>query len=172
MTAELEGPRGIEIIAALKQAKVEFVAAVPDVWTSVGFLWPLSEDPDLRLIRVCKEDEGISICTGLAFCERRAVMSMQDTGFLDSVNSIRGTAVQYQQPVCMLIGLLGKEPDVSPAASKAYGVRITQGILDVMGIDNLCIESSADVARLAPAIDRAYAQSRPFAALIGRSVRR
>jgi sulfopyruvate decarboxylase subunit alpha len=171
MTDELLGPRGVEIIAALKEAKVEFVAAVPDVWTSVGFLWPLSKDPDLRLIRLCKEDEGVSICTGLAYCDRRSVLSMQYTGFLDSVNSIRGTAVNYAQPVCMIVGLLNKEPDRTPGESKRYDIRITQGILDVMGIDNLCIEGSEDVARLAPAIDRAYERSRPFAALIGREVR-
>lgn len=171
MSSDLPGPRGVEIIAALKRANVEFVAAVPDVWTSVGFLWPLSKDPDLRLIRLCKEDEGVSICTGLAFCDRRAILSMQYTGFLDSVNSIRGTAVNYNQPVCMVVGLLNKEPDKAPLDSKSYDIRITQGILDVMGIDNLCIETSADVAGLAPAIDRAYERSRPFAALIGREVR-
>lgn len=169
--AELVGPRGVEIIAALKAAKVEFVAAVPDVWTSVGFLWPLARDPDLRLLRICKEDEGVSICTGLAYCDRRAVLSMQYTGFLDSVNSIRGTAVNYRQPVCMLVGLLNKEPDRPPAESKRYDIRITQGILDVMGIDNLCIEGPEDVARLPAGIERAYEQSRPFAALIGREVR-
>jgi sulfopyruvate decarboxylase subunit alpha len=171
MAEELLGPRGVEIIAALKTARVEFVAALPDVWTSGGFLWPLAADRDLRLIRVCKEDEGVSICTGLAFCEKRSVLSMQYTGFLDSVNSLRGTAVNYSQPVCMLIGLLGKEPGVAPADSKRYDIRITQGILDVMGIDNVCIEDSADVAKVAPGIERAYANAKPFAALIGRTVR-
>jgi len=171
MAEELLGPRGVEIIAALKTARVEFVAALPDVWTSVGFLWPLARDRDLRLIRVCKEDEGVSICTGLAFCERRSVLSMQYTGFLDSVNSIRGTAVNYKQPVCMLIGLLGKEPGVPAAQSKRYDIRITQGILDVMGIENVTVEGSEDVALIPPGIERAYAESRPFAALIGRTVR-
>jgi sulfopyruvate decarboxylase TPP-binding subunit len=171
VTTTLEGPRGVELIDALKDAKVEFVVSVPDVWTSVGFLWPLARDPGIRMIRLCKEDEGVSICTGLAYTNRRAVLSMQYTGFLDSVNSIRGTAVNYKQPVCMLIGLLNKEPDKPPLESARYDVRITAGILEVMGIDTLCIEGSDDVAKLAPGIERAYEQSRPFAALIGREVR-
>jgi len=171
MAQELLGPRGSELIAALKAARVEFVAALPDIWTSVGFLWPLSRDPAFRLIRLCKEDEGVSICSALAFCDRRAILSMQYTGFLDSVNSIRGTAVNYNQPVCMLVGLLAKEPDKAPKDSQRYDVRITQGILDAMGIDHLCIEGSEDVARLAPAIDRAYELSRPLVAMIGRTVR-
>ena len=93
------------------------------------------------------------------------------TGFLDSINSIRAIGVEYRQPLCMLIGLLGKEPDKAPRDSARYGVRIVEPILDGMGIDHFCIENAADVARLAPAIDRAYATSRPLAALIGQAVR-
>ena len=91
----LAGPSGRAIIAALKQARVEFVAAVPDIVTSAGLLWPLSRDPAFRLVRLCKEDEGVSICAGLAFADRRAVLLMQQTGFLDSLNSIRAIAVEY-----------------------------------------------------------------------------
>jgi sulfopyruvate decarboxylase subunit beta len=164
------GPRGAHIIAALKVAGVEFVAAVPDIVTSAGLLWPISRDPVLRLIRLCKEDEGISICTGLAFCDRRAVLLMQQTGLMDSLNSIRAIAVEYQQPVCMIVGLLGKEPDRPAAQSEKYGVRIIEPVLDAMGIDRITVDNPEDVAALAPAIDRAYELSRPVVALIGRTV--
>jgi sulfopyruvate decarboxylase subunit alpha len=166
----LSGPSGGAIIAALKQARIEFVAAVPDIVTSAGLLWPLSRDPAFRLVRLCKEDEGVSVCTGLAFANRRAVLLMQQTGFLDSLNSIRAIAVEYGQPICMLIGLLGKEPERLPSASEKYGVRIIEPIMDAMGIDHINIEGPADVAALIPAIEMAYAQSRPLAALIGRTV--
>jgi sulfopyruvate decarboxylase subunit alpha len=164
------GPRGTDIIGALKAAHVEFVAAVPDIVTSAGLLWPISRDPALRLIRLCKEDEGVSICTGLAFCGRRAVLLMQQTGLMDSLNAIRAIAVEYQQPVCMIVGLLGKEPDRPAAASAKYGVRIIEPVLDAMGLDRITLDNPEDVAALAPAIDRAYDLSRPVVALIGRAV--
>ncbi len=164
------GPRGSDIIAALKAAGVGHVAALPDITTSAGLLWPLSQDPGLRLIRLCKEDEGVSICAGLAFCKLRSVLLMQQTGFLDSINAIRAIGVEYAQPICMLIGLLQKEPDRKPSESASYGVRIVEPILDAMGIDRLLIEGPDDVGLLAPAIGRAYETSRPLAALIGRSV--
>ncbi len=168
---ELLGPRGVEILDAVKQAGVTHVAALPDITTSAGLLWPLSEDTDLTLIRLCKEDEGVSICAGLAFCDRRAVLLMQQTGFFDSINAIRAIAVEYRQPICMLIGLLQKEPDRAPTESARYGVRIVEPILDAMGIDHFCIEGSEDVGRLPAAIERAYQTSRPLAVLIGRTVR-
>jgi sulfopyruvate decarboxylase subunit alpha len=169
-SATNSAPRGADIIDALKAARVEFVAAVPDIVTSAGLLWPISRDKELRLIRLCKEDEGVSICTGLAFCGRRAVLLMQQTGLMDSLNSIRAIAVDYQQPVCMIVGLLGKEPDRSAAQSAKYGVRIIEPVLDAMEIDRITLDNPEDVALLAPAIDRAYGLSRPVVALIGRTV--
>jgi sulfopyruvate decarboxylase TPP-binding subunit len=119
---------------------------------------------------LCKEDEGVSICSGLAYAGRRSVLLMQYTGFLDSITAIRGAAVEYDRPVCMVVGLLGKEADREAAASSVYGVAVTVKILEAMGIDYLCIEGPGDVDRIVPAIDAAYAASRPFVALIGRRV--
>jgi sulfopyruvate decarboxylase subunit beta len=164
------GLRGADIIAALKRAGVSHVAALPDITTSEGLLWPLSRDQELKLIRLCKEDEGVSICAGLAHCEKRAVLLMQMTGFLDSVNAIRAIACEYSQPICMMIGLLGKEPDKAPTESKAFGVRIIEPICDVMGIEHMCLDSAEDVARVPGAIDRAYAASRPLAVLFGKVI--
>jgi len=164
------GLSGAAIIAAIKQAGVTHVAALPDITTSAGLLWPLSRDRDLELIRLCKEDEGVSVCAGLSYCDRRAVLVIQQTGFFDSINAIRAIAVEYSQPICMIIGLLGKEPDKAPSESSRYGVRIVEPILDAMGIDHFCMETTADVARLPEAINRAYETSRPLAALVGRSV--
>jgi sulfopyruvate decarboxylase subunit alpha len=159
--------QGAAIIAELKRAGVEFVVAVPDIVTSDGLLWPLSRDGDITLVRICKEDEGIAICTGLAFAGRRAVLLIQQTGLLDSVNALRAVGVEYEQPVVMLVGLQGKEPDVAPRRSKKYGVAIVEPILDAMGVAHRWIEHASDESHIVPAIDRAYETSRPVCLLIG-----
>ena len=96
---------------------------------------------------------------------------MQQTGLMDSLNNIRAVACEYRQPVCMVVGLLGKEPDRAPTESASFGVRVIEPVLDAMEIDHFLIEGSEDVAQLPAAIDRAYETSRPMVALIGRSVR-
>jgi sulfopyruvate decarboxylase subunit beta len=164
------GPSGAALIGALLAAQVRFVAALPDIVTSDGLLWPLSRDQRFRLVRLCKEDEGVAICTGLAFTGQRAVLLMQQTGLMDSLNAIRAIAVEYRQPVCMVVGLQGKEREVCAAESRSYGVRIVPAILAAMGIDMIEIEAPGDEAMLAPAIDLAYALERPLVALIGRTV--
>ncbi len=161
-------PQGDRIIAALKKARVEFVVALPDIVTSDGLLWPLSREPGIRLVRICKEDEGIAICTGLAFAGRRSVLLMQQTGLLDSINALRAVGVEYEQPVVMLVGLQGKEPGVAPSDSAKVAVRIVEPILDAMGVAHHVIENDGDEARVGPAIELAYGQSRPVCLLIGR----
>lgn len=159
---------GSKIIAAIKGAGVEFVLSVPDIHTSHGLLRPIANDPDLRLVRVCKEDECIGIASGLSYTDRRALILIQYTGFLDSLNAIRAVAVEYKQPICMMVGLLGHEPERLPTQSGRYGVRIIEPICDAMGIEHHLVSEDADVAKIKPAIDKAYNESRPVAMLIGR----
>ena len=161
---------GPAIIAALKLADIEFIVAVPDITTSQGLLWPIARGDDFRLVRLCKEDEGVSVCAGLAVTGHRAVLLIQHTGLLDSINAIRGIACEQAQPICMLVGLLGKEPNLPARQSQSFGLTIVEPILDAMGIANFCIEGAPGIALLPAAIERAYASSRPMAALIGQTV--
>lgn len=162
-------PSGQAIIDALVAANVEFVVSVPDIVTSDGVLRPLAAQTDIRLVRVCKEDEGVSICAALSYCGRRAVLLMQQTGLMDSLNAIRAIGKDYHLPVCMIVGLQGKEEHLLPADSASYGVRIIEPILDVMAIDRRLVEEPGDCAVIAPAIEAAYAASEPVCILIGRS---
>jgi sulfopyruvate decarboxylase TPP-binding subunit len=156
------------IIREIVASGIEFVVSVPDITTSEGLLRPLAQSASPRLIRVCKEDEGIGICAGLAYTGKRALLLIQQTGLLDSINAIRGVAVEYALPICMMVGLLEKEPGVPPRQSRRYGVRIVEPILDAMSIPYHEIETDADVGKIKPAIDEAYSASRPVVMLIGR----
>lgn len=161
-------PSGADIIAALKQARVSFVVAVPDIVTSDGLLWPISKDPDLRLVSVCKEDEGVSICAAMSYAGTRAVLLMQQTGLMDSLNAIRALGMDYGLPICMMVGLQGKEPHLKPAQSASNGVRIIEPILDVMALSHDLLEEPGDTGRIVPAINRAYETSTPHCFLVGR----
>ena len=162
-------PGGRSILSAIKASGVQVAVTVPDIWTSEGLLRLIAADADLRHIRVCKEEEGFGICAGLAFADKRAVLVMQSTGLLATINGLRVVGVEFCQPVCMIVGLLQKEPGVLPINSDKYGVRIVEPILDAMGVAHTLIETEADVAKIGPAIESAYARSQPVALLIGRS---
>jgi hypothetical protein len=126
MSAGHAGLSGASIINEIKASGIEFVVSVPDITTSEGLLRPLAGLQKPRLIRICKEDEGVGICAGLSYTGRRALLLIQQTGMLDSINAIRGVAVDYALPICMMVGLLEKEPGVPPRQSQRYGVRIAK----------------------------------------------
>ena len=169
VTRSTAHPSGAAIIASLDAARVELVAALPDIVTSDGLLWPIARRGKPRLVRLCKEDEGIAICAGFSYTGKRAVLMMQQTGLMDSLNALRAIGMDYGLPVVMLVGLQGKEPDRSAIESKSYGVRIVPPVLDAMGVMHVAIETPDDVALITPAIDEAFERSRPVCLLIGRS---
>ena len=73
---------GAGIIAAIKASGIEYILSVPDIRHQRGLLAPIAKDKDLRLVRVCKEDECIGIATGLAYSDKRALVLIQHTGLL------------------------------------------------------------------------------------------
>ena len=160
---------GRNIIKSLKSAEIEYVLSVPDITTSDGLLWPIARDRSLRLIRVCKEDEAIGIAAGLWACGKRSLILIQNTGFLYSINALRAIAMEYRQPICLMIGLLLKEEGVSPEHSRQFGVRIVPPILRTLGMRHHIIDSDEDSSMLTSLVNAAYDQSHPVAFLFGRS---
>ena len=161
-------PSGQAILQALKQGAIEFIVSVPDIVTSDGLLWPIAGDSDFRLLRVCKEDEGVSICGAMSYNNTRAILLMQQTGLMDSLNAIRAIGIDYQLPICMMVGLQGKEPELKSAESSSYGVRIIEPVLEAMQIPFRVIEEPGDVRHIAPDIEQAYSSSSTFVFIIAR----
>lgn len=171
MNAVDDTATGTAILEAIGASGIELVVALPDITTVEALLKPLAAGRGPRLVRVCKEDEGVGILAGLSYCDKRALLLMQSTGLLDSINALRADACEYELPICMMVGMIGKEPGVAPLESASFGVRVVPPILDAMGIRQVLVETAADVAKIRPAIDQAYATSSPVAILIGRSPR-
>jgi sulfopyruvate decarboxylase subunit alpha len=160
---------GSAILEAVRASGIELVVALPDITTVQAVLKPLVRDQAPRVIRVCKEAEGVGILAGLSYTDVRGLLLMQSTGLLECINALRADACEYGLPICMMVGLIGKEPDRAPADSASFGVRIVEPILDALGIRHLLIETTADTAKIRPAIDKAFATSTPVALLIGRA---
>ncbi|MDH7799715.1 MULTISPECIES: decarboxylase [unclassified Beijerinckia] len=160
-------PRGSSIIAQVKKANVQYVLSVPDQHTSVGLLHPIAADPDLKLVRVCKEDECFGIAAGLTYGNLRSLILVQYTGFLYAVNAVRGVAVEQKLPMCFMVGMLGKEPGVPAMEAKKFGLRLVEPILDAMGIQHTTIETEDDVPKISGLIEAAWRDSRPQAILLG-----
>ena len=158
---------GAKVIQAIKDAGIDYILSVPDLHTSKGLLAPIAKDPDLKLIRVGKEDECIGISAGLRYGDILSLMLVQFTGFLFAMNAIRGVVLEQKQPLPIMVGLLGKEPGVAPQKSKRLGVQLMEPILDVLGIKRVLIETDEDVHLIRPTIEECFEKKAPVVILIG-----
>jgi sulfopyruvate decarboxylase subunit alpha len=160
---------GEGILEQIRASGIVYALMLPDIHTSKGLLGPLRESGDPPIIRLAREDEGIGIASALSYCDKRALLMMQYTGLLDSVNALRAVSLDYKLPLAMMVGLLGHDPEKPPHESPRYGVKVVTPILDAMAIEHHTLYDDRDLGKIRTAIDRAYDESKPIAILIARS---
>jgi sulfopyruvate decarboxylase TPP-binding subunit len=99
----LDGP---SVVAALKECGVSHVVWIPD--SELG-AWDkaLRSDPDLQLIRVCREGEAIAVAAGLLLGGRKPVVIIQCTGLFEAGDSLRNIVHDMKLPLFLIIGLRG-----------------------------------------------------------------
>ncbi len=85
------------IYDALKGVGVRIVSALPETWL-VHLIRMAEEDPEMTLVRLAKEEEGVGISTGAHLAGVKSAMLMQNHGFLASVNGIVSCAQLYRIP--------------------------------------------------------------------------
>jgi len=88
---------------------------------------------------------------------------IQNTGMMDSGNSLRGWAIDLSIPVVLMVGYRGwTRHGVTRDSAAVY----TERFLNAFGISYYLIESDADAGRISIAFDEARKTARPVAALI------
>ena len=83
------------------------------------------------------------------------------------MNAIRGVAVEQKLPICLMVGLLGKEPGVPPPIEALRPAHRRADPRRHGHSPHTCIETEDDAPHISRMIDEAWATSRPAAILIG-----
>ncbi len=147
---------------------VRLVSALPETWL-VHLIRMAEEDPDMTLVRLAKEEEGVGISAGAHLAGMKSAMLMQNHGFLASVNGIVSCAQLYRIPLLMLISARGEFGERDPWQTE--GGSVTRHVLDALRIPYETLTAVADVPhKIAQAQTLAYAASRPVALLLTRDL--
>jgi len=101
------------LYAALKSAGISLISALPETWL-VHLMRMADDDPEMTLIRLNKEEEGVGISVGAHFAGRKSAMLMQNHGLLSSVNGIVSVAQLYRIPLLMVISYRGEMGERDP----------------------------------------------------------
>ena len=151
------------IINELKANNITHVVWLPDSETNFMF-HQLTADPTLDLVPVCREGETMAIAAGLWAGGKKPVALIQNTGVLESGDSIRGLGLDVGQPLVMLIGYRGWDRH---GLTRDSAAKYIEHILHAWGLEYYLVEEDDDAPRISLAFQRAEETSKPVAVLLG-----
>jgi sulfopyruvate decarboxylase subunit alpha len=156
------------VFNSLKSCGVRIISALPETWL-VHLIRMADDDPDVVLIRLAKEEEGVGISMGAHLAGERSAMLMQNHGFLAAVNGIVSGAQLYRVPLLMLISLRGELGERDPWQTE--GGLVTTHVLDALRIPYFRLEEREHTdRRIREGLTLAESASRPVALLLCRDL--
>src|SRR2546429_7814838 len=129
---------------ALKAGGIRLLSALPETWL-VHLIRMAEDDPEMTLVRLAKEEEGVGIAAGAHLAGLQSAMLMQNHGFLASINGIVSCAQLYRIPLLMLISYRGEFGERDPWQTEGGGV--TEDLLRALRIPFSYLDHSNHVAR-------------------------
>ena len=175
-------PRSGPIIEQLRACGVTHVVALPDN-TSQVLLETLASDGAIVIVSVTREGEAWAVAAGLWMAGSVPVVLMQNTGFLESGDALRGTAMRMRIPLLCLLTYRGYS--TLPALGRPAGRGAVDGrdvgrpdvdscallfepTLHAWGIPYDFVHGDEDIAKLRGSFARAQEREHPVALLITR----
>lgn len=151
------------VLDEMKKNGVTDVVWLPD--SETNFLYLLMQaEPSLRLVAVSREGSAFSLAAGLSVGGKTPIILIQNTGLMESGDSLRGWALGMNIPVVLMVGYRGwTRHGVNQDTAATY----TERFLNAFGINYYLVENSADAPRISIAFEEARRTKRPVAILVG-----
>ena len=150
------------VIAEMKKNGVTHVVWLPDSETNWLYLL-MKAEPSLTLVGVNREGLAFSAAAGISAGGKRPLILIQNTGLMESGDSLRGWAIGLDIPVVLMVGYRGRtRHGVSSDTAATY----TERFLDAFGVRYFLVEGDADAPRISIAFDEAMKSRRPVAVLV------
>jgi sulfopyruvate decarboxylase subunit alpha len=151
------------MIEEFKKNGVTHVVTIPD--SETNYLYELmTAQPWLEIVPSAREGETFAIALGLIIGGKKPVCLIQNTGMLESGDSIRGMALDSGFPLVFIVGYRGWTRHGPITDSVA---RYTEPFLNAMRINYYLVELDADSPRISLAFEESKTTKRPVAVLIG-----
>ena len=150
-------------VAEFKKHGVSHVVWLPD--SETNFLYTLMKaEPSLTLVAVAREGNAFSTAAGLHAGGKVPVILIQNTGMMESGDSIRGWLMGLQVPVVLMVGYRGyTRHGVNSDTAATY----TERFLMAFNIPYYLVEGDADADRISVAFAEADQTKRPVVVLVG-----
>jgi len=157
MAASLE-QRSQAVIDGIEAIDPEFVLHLPSSTLKLvlgHFLDGPGARPDRRIFSIPREEEGISILSGLALAGRRALMIIQDNGIGNMLTALLTFPQPYHLPIFGVItrrGGLGEYNSMIHTISER-----SEALLDAAGVRWFQLDGRVPLEDWSATLERAYA---------------
>jgi sulfopyruvate decarboxylase subunit alpha len=151
------------MVEEFKKNRVTHVVTIPD--SETNYLYELmGKQPWLDIVPTSREGETFAIALGLSIGGKVPVVLIQNTGMMESGDSIRGMALDAGFPLVMVVGYRGwtRHGVITDTAA-----RYTEPFLNAFRINYYLVEQDNDAPRISVAFEEARATKRPVAVLVG-----
>lgn len=155
-----------DFLEAIRAARVQDVVLVPDTHQRT-LLDALMADDEIRTVHCSTEDEAVAVSAGLIIGGRRPMMQIQHAGLYACVNNLRGVGIDGRFPIVLLIGLLGRDPELAPRDDGGSMVRLAEPLLETLDIPSRLLDGAEDLHRVSEAFTEALEREGPVALLVG-----
>ena len=150
------------VLAHMKKNGVSHVVWLPDSETNWLFLL-MKADPSLTLVGVNREGLAFSAASGIYAGGKTPLILIQNTGLMESGDSMRGWAMQMEVPVVLMVGYRGyTRHGVNTDTAATY----TERFLNAFNITYYLVEEDGDAERISIAFAEAKKTKRPVAVLV------
>ena len=154
------------IVAELYALDITHLINVPDTHQRT-LLAALARQERIRLLTAATEDEAVGINAGLYVGGQRPILSIQQTGLLAAMNTIKGIALDGRMPTCMLVGLFGRDVTKPARENTARTVHLIEPTLATWGIAAFPLEGPDDLPQIAAAYRHSLEHRGPAVVLVG-----
>jgi sulfopyruvate decarboxylase subunit alpha len=151
------------LVEEFKKNGVTHVVTIPD--SETNYLYELmKEQPWLDIVPAAREGETFAISLGLLIGGKVPVCLIQNTGMLESGDSLRGMALDAGFPLVFIVGYRGwtRHGVITDTAA-----RYTEPFLNAFRVNYYLVEQDVDAPRISVAFEEAKATKRPVAVLVG-----
>lgn len=153
-----------QLYETLKNQNIRQVGLVPDAGHA-SLIRLCEADPELKLVRLTTEEEGVALAVGAWLGGEKSVLLMQSSGVGNVINMMSMLTV-CQVPLPMLITMRGDWAEFNPW--QVPMARATPAVLEEMGTLVSRADREEDIVPLAEGVLRiAFNTLRPAALLIG-----
>ena len=151
-----------KIIKNLKSGGADFFLSVACKLLA-NMITILENDKEIYYSVIPREEEGMGICAGAYLGNKLPCIMMQNTGIVNSVNSIVSLLQLYQMPVVFLISYRGTPGE--PVGAQGGMGSVTEDILNTLRIPMLHCNIEEDLDKISTFTNHAKVIESPVAVL-------